>query len=115
MRSSAQIEGQFRGEFLQLGPVHRHHDSLYGTQAQFDLPGGVQFQDESEYGPMCTDRASKGYNSGMGEIFRKVASISPVVVRLQLSASEVGAAASPRALSEGADANESCESPNSEA
>jgi hypothetical protein len=78
-------------------------------------PGGVQFQDESEYGPMCTDRASKGYNSGMGEIFRKVASISPVVVRLQLSASEVGAAASPRALSEGADANESCESPNSEA
>ena len=27
---------------------------------------------------MCTDRARNGYNSGMGEIFRKVASISMI-------------------------------------
>ena len=27
---------------------------------------------------MCTDRARNNYNSGMGEIFRRVASISPV-------------------------------------
>ena len=43
-------------------------------------PDSVAFQDESEYGPSCADRARNGYNSGMGEIFRKVASISPVVI-----------------------------------
>jgi len=41
-------------------------------------PGGVAYQDEFEYGPMCAQRAAQGYNSGMGEIFRKVAAISPV-------------------------------------
>lgn len=40
--------------------------------------GGVRYQDEAEYGPMCLDRAANGYNSGMGEIFRKVAAISPI-------------------------------------
>jgi hypothetical protein len=40
--------------------------------------GGVKFQDESEYAPMCEDRKRNGYNSGMGEIFRKVAEISPI-------------------------------------
>ena len=35
----------------------------------------VSFQDEREYAPMCADRARNGYNSGMGEIFRKVASV----------------------------------------
>ena len=44
-------------------------------------PRGVNYQDEAEFGPMCTDRAANGYNSGMGEIFRKVASISPVQIR----------------------------------
>ena len=39
---------------------------------------GTMFQDEAEYAPMCSQRAANGYNSGMGEIFRKVASISPV-------------------------------------
>jgi len=43
--------------------------------------GGVRFQDENEYGPMCADRAARGYNSGMGEIFRKVAAISPIQVQ----------------------------------
>ena len=42
--------------------------------------GEVAFQDEYEFGEMCRDRAANGYNSGMGEIFRKVASISPVLV-----------------------------------
>tara|TARA_B100000524_G_scaffold163056_1_gene83218 strand:- start:256 stop:1167 length:912 start_codon:yes stop_codon:yes gene_type:complete len=40
--------------------------------------GGISFQDEAEFGPMCQERAANGYNSGMGEIFRKVAAISPV-------------------------------------
>lgn len=37
---------------------------------------GVTYQDEHEYSSMCTERADAGYNSGMGEIFRRVASIS---------------------------------------
>jgi hypothetical protein len=41
---------------------------------------GVLFQDEFEYSGMCQERAASGYNSGMGEIFRRVASISPVGV-----------------------------------
>lgn len=39
---------------------------------------GIQFQDEMEFEDMCVDRARAGYNSGMGEIFRKVAAISPL-------------------------------------
>ena len=42
--------------------------------------GEVAFQDEYEFGEMCRDRAANGYNSGMGEIFRKVAAISPILV-----------------------------------
>jgi len=41
---------------------------------------GVAFQDENEYKDMCKDRAANGYNSGMGEIFRKVAEMTPIVV-----------------------------------
>jgi len=40
--------------------------------------GGVRFQDEAEFATMCEERRSGGYNSGMGKIFRKVASISPI-------------------------------------
>lgn len=43
--------------------------------------GGVLVQDEFEFGPMCEDRARQGYNSGMGEIFRRVASVSAIDVR----------------------------------
>eukprot|EP00501_MAST-03F_sp_TOSAG23-6_P000400 GSMAST32.ASY1.ANO1.412.1 assembled CDS len=39
---------------------------------------GVYYQDEYEYSTMCTVRANNGYDSGMGEIFRRVAEISPV-------------------------------------
>jgi hypothetical protein len=41
-------------------------------------PAGEVFQDEREYATMCSDRADNGYNSGMGEIFRKVCSVSPI-------------------------------------
>ena len=41
--------------------------------------GGVSYQDEGEYAQMCEDRKNAGYNSGMGEIFRKVAGISSPV------------------------------------
>ena len=42
---------------------------------------GVPFQSEHEYESMCKSRADAGYNSGMGEIFRRVAMISPVKMR----------------------------------
>uniref|UniRef100_A0A7S4B7W2 Uncharacterized protein n=1 Tax=Chrysotila carterae TaxID=13221 RepID=A0A7S4B7W2_CHRCT len=42
---------------------------------------GQRYQDEGEYAIMCHKRAENGYNSGMGEIFRRVAAISPVGAR----------------------------------
>jgi hypothetical protein len=42
--------------------------------------GGVSYQDEAEYSSMCQQRAADGYNSGMGEIFRRVARITPISV-----------------------------------
>eukprot|EP00440_Ansanella_granifera_P073971 gb/GFBE01080268.1/.p2 GENE.gb/GFBE01080268.1/~~gb/GFBE01080268.1/.p2 ORF type:complete len:313 (-),score=70.98 gb/GFBE01080268.1/:40-978(-) len=50
---------------------------------------GVKYQDEWEYAPMCEDRKQKGFNSGMGEIFRKVAAISPVIIPEQAEAPAV--------------------------
>jgi hypothetical protein len=41
---------------------------------------GKHAQDGSTFDSMCEDRANAGYNSGMGEIFRQVAAISPVEV-----------------------------------
>lgn len=44
----------------------------------FDEDESLQSMDESMFEQHCTQRAQQGYNSGMGEIFRKVAAISPV-------------------------------------
>ena len=41
---------------------------------------GVSFQDEYEYSEMCQERAANGFQSGMGEIFRRVASITPTTL-----------------------------------
>lgn len=41
---------------------------------------GRQAQDGSSFDGMCDDRARQSYNSGMGEIFRQVAAISPVEI-----------------------------------
>lgn len=41
---------------------------------------GVMFQDEREFEPHCIDRANNEYNSGMGEIFRQVSAISPILL-----------------------------------
>jgi len=40
--------------------------------------GDHMFQDDVEFSDMCAQRAADGYNSGMGEIFRRVAAITPV-------------------------------------
>ena len=42
---------------------------------------------EYEYEGMCKSRADAGYNSGMGEIFRRVAMISPIPVGVVVKAS----------------------------
>lgn len=43
-----------------------------------------------EYAGMCEDRKNHGYNSGMGEIFRRVAAIAPVDIGLSRLASPDG-------------------------
>merc|ERR1719253_547870 len=43
-----------------------------------DKTGMTGYHDEREYKPMCEDRARNGYNSGMGEIFRKVCAVAPI-------------------------------------
>lgn len=48
------------------------------TVNHVDESGRKQYQDEREYSRACADRASNGYNSGMGEIFRKVCAVSPI-------------------------------------
>ena len=40
---------------------------------------GLYYQSENEYESMCSQRKRNGYNSGMGEIFRKVAAITPII------------------------------------
>ena len=46
---------------------------------KIDKSGRRQFQDEREYIHYCKDRADNGYNSGMGEIFRRVSAVSPIL------------------------------------
>lgn len=41
---------------------------------------GRVYHGEREFAGMCEDRKNAGYNSGMGEIFRRVASVAPIVV-----------------------------------
>lgn len=55
------------GMFFELG-VEEHSD------------GNVGSTDQQEMNGQCQQRAASGYNSGMGRIFREVASISPVQV-----------------------------------
>ena len=50
---------------------------------------GVTFQSEGEFVNQCYDREQAGFNSGMGEIFRRVAKINPpkaLVSRLAIAA-----------------------------
>jgi len=46
----------------------------------FDEDPSLSHMDESIFEQHCKQRAEAGYNSGMGEIFRKVAAISPVPI-----------------------------------
>jgi len=51
----------------------------------FDEDRSLSSMDESVFERMCTERKEAGFNSGMGEIFRKVAAISPVKLDAKLA------------------------------
>ena len=38
----------------------------------------ARVRSEGEYGPQCGEREANGFNSGMGEIFRRVAAMTPI-------------------------------------
>lgn len=51
-----------------------------------EASAGLRSQDEVYFADHCEDRKQHGYNSGMGEIFRRVAAISPIKITPQLEA-----------------------------
>ena len=61
------------------------------AEARKPLPGrmsthagtGLRYNSEHEFSAKCANRAAQGYNSGMGEIFRKVANVSPIAANLR--------------------------------
>ena len=59
-------------------PIDEDEDRGVWQPGRITQSGGHVFQDDVEYSDMCSERASNGYNSGMGEIFRRVAAITPV-------------------------------------
>lgn len=70
-------EVRCNGNELLGAPVSDHG---YVIIAMFFDDDGQQANDESMFKEHCEDRAHMGYNSGMGEIFRQVAGISPIQV-----------------------------------
>ncbi|GMH93962.1 hypothetical protein TrVE_jg7575 [Triparma verrucosa] len=62
----------------EVGSVVLQGDLQPGRVVQWG--GSVTVQDEREYAGWCQQREANGHDSGMGEIFRKVAGISPVKV-----------------------------------
>jgi hypothetical protein len=47
-----------------------------GVPGRLTEKNGKKFQHECEWQGHCEQRAKNGYNSGMGEIFRKVAGVA---------------------------------------
>jgi hypothetical protein len=59
-------------------PVEEEEDREVWQPGRITQRGDHLFQDDVEFSDMCAQRAADGYNSGMGEIFRRVAAITPV-------------------------------------
>ena len=59
-------------------PTDEEADRGVWQPGRITRSGGHVFQDDVEYSDMCSQRAANGYDSGMGEIFRRVAAITPV-------------------------------------
>eukprot|EP00933_Yihiella_yeosuensis_P084687 TRINITY_DN992_c0_g1_i1.p1 TRINITY_DN992_c0_g1~~TRINITY_DN992_c0_g1_i1.p1 ORF type:complete len:254 (-),score=45.47 TRINITY_DN992_c0_g1_i1:442-1203(-) len=47
----------------------------------FDVDPSEKSIEATDFNKMCSERAEQGYNSGMGKIFRKVADITPMLVK----------------------------------
>lgn len=71
---------------LEAPTIEQRSATLTPTPGRVTTVAGKLVQDEFEYAPMCKQRANAGYNSGMGEIFRKVADVSPIKIPLDASA-----------------------------
>jgi hypothetical protein len=75
-----------RGEVGEVGDVGSGVDSpgrlsskkSFHNNDPTSQHGNIKYQSEREFQGHCSSRAQNGYNSGMGEIFRKVANISPI-------------------------------------
>tara|TARA_B110000208_G_C11760232_1_gene426607 strand:- start:58 stop:993 length:936 start_codon:yes stop_codon:yes gene_type:complete len=72
-------------------------DSGHPIIAMFFPPVG-EASDEQMFAEMCSSRAAAGYNSGMGEIFRKVAAIAPVKTDAASCDGDDGSVAAPLSL-----------------
>ncbi len=59
-------------------PIDEEEDRGVWQPGRITRSGGHVFQDDVEYSDMCSQRAANGYDSGMGEIFRRVAAITPI-------------------------------------
>ena len=60
-------------------------DSAEGAVVAADaVPAAPPAQQQQEFQGVCGVRAQNGYNSGMGEIFRKVSSLCPIIPRLRV-------------------------------
>jgi len=70
-------------------------DNGFVIIALFFDDDGSPANDESLFESHCTDRARQGYNSGMGEIFRQVAGISPIQVDSSIAPATPALTASP--------------------
>lgn len=67
------------------GAIMSDHDYVI-ISLFFDSPKPtMRFQEDQDFDTMCEDRKNNGYNSGMGEIFRRVAAISPIKPALSFS------------------------------
>lgn len=67
-------------------------DNGYVILAMFFDDVGEPANQEEMFKDHCEDRAARGYNSGMGEIFRQVAGISKIAVPLALPSGQSGSA-----------------------
>ena len=70
--ASTQPDGVAPGATLPIA------DPTPGRMSTASSAEAAMFQDEREFQPRCAERAANGYNSGMGEIFRRVCAVSPI-------------------------------------
>lgn len=63
---------------IALKALNEVADPTPGRMSTDGNGGRRKHHDEREYKLVCEERAMNGYNSGMGEIFRKVSAVSPI-------------------------------------